>query len=185
MTTLRTDGKPLATFVFWHVPSWNDVIAWANQRPRRVKSHAQARYILNSHIQEWREKAHKMGLLFKLRNPVCGTYLIANRALVVVRVIRGTERKYDVHNVWTKAIFDGFSDAGLWPDDEWANVPTVVYTWAFDTKGWGQRVEIEIHELDSLLVNGVSQTLPLERIVNRPIVKMPQKPRLDNEWWKG
>lgn len=168
-TTLTIEGQPKARFVFKHIPSWNEAIAWANQRPSRVRSHKQARFIYNNHTQVWRSKGEAMALRLKDRLRAAGSpslwawdggYFIRGRALVIVKSVRGTEHKYDIHNPWVKPILDGFSDAGLWRDDEWAYVPVVIFRWAYDVEGKGKRFEIEVYELDDFIMNGVAQVLP-------------------------
>lgn len=165
MSTLSLDGKPLAQFYIRDLQSWNEVFGKGHwSRKGRV-------------VRRWRSKGYAMALRWRVKNhlpsvqvnrvkdnKVVSSYLepiaIKTRVLVVVKVVRGTERRYDVHNVFVKALLDGFNDAGLWVDDEWAYVPTVLFTWAADTQGRGQHFVIEIHELDKYTVNGMAQILP-------------------------
>lgn len=171
MTNLRTDlriiGKPAALFRFWYLPSWNEVFGRGHWRKGQ------------KFTKLWRKKAERMALRWREQNrfPVEKVFyrydkkgreigyqaqpvVFTGRSLVVVRVVRGTERRYDVHNVFCKAVFDGFSDAGLWIDDEWPYVPTVLLTWAHDYTNKGQRFDIEIHRMGEMYVNGKALILP-------------------------
>jgi hypothetical protein len=170
MSVLTLTGKPLARFYIRGLQSWNEVFGkghWRNKQ--RV-------------VKRWRGLGEKLGLRMRAQRGIASKWVgiysstgkhvgrlighthlpivAQRRALVVVKVVRGTEHKYDVHNVFVKALFDGFSDAGLWIDDEWVYVPTVLFTWAADTEGRGQHFVVEVHELDRFLVNGVAQFLP-------------------------
>lgn len=165
-TDITLTGKPLAQFYIRGLQSWNEVFGkghWRNKQ-RAVK--------------RWRNAGESMGLKWRERNGYKSTLVVRRdvkgkllghtyhpvvaqtRVLVVVRVVRGTEHKYDVHNVFVKALLDGFSDAGLWTDDEWAYVPMVLFTWAKDVRNMGKHFVVEIHELGRFVVNHAAQTLP-------------------------
>lgn len=169
MTDITILGRPVARFRFRSLQSWNEIFGGGHWRRGQGAS------------KRWRKLGEEMGLKWRAakgleskrveiwstngKHPkhLGHTYeptAIQTRILIVVKVIRGTERRYDIHNVFVKALFDGFSDAGLWYDDEWAYVPMVLFTWATDTQGRGKHFLIEIHELNRFEVNGVAQQLP-------------------------
>lgn len=169
MASLTIEGNPLVTFQT-QLDSWNEAIEMANKRPYRVKSWAHARAPFNAYTQAWREHGEYMAKEFLEK--ACWDllftqpYLIRKRAMVIVKVARATERTYDVHNAYVKAVFDGFSDAGIWKDDNWKYVPWVLYGWvhmsnideAFVT---GDNVFlIELYELDRVTISGVPYILP-------------------------
>jgi hypothetical protein len=170
MSTLTLDGKPLAQFHIRGLQSWNEVFGkghWRNKQ--RV-------------VKRWRAIGERLGLRLRAQKGMPSRrveirsasgknigrltghthfpIVAQTRVLVLVKVVLGTERRYDVHNVFVKALFDGFSDAGLWVDDEWTYVPSVLFTWAEDVGQRGKHFVIEIHELDRYVVNGVAQLLP-------------------------
>lgn len=158
MASLIIQGKPLASFEFEHLPSWNDAIAAARGRGGHWSG--------SKHTKKWRAIGHQMASEFLasawtqvLGRPV----LIEQRAMVVVKVFRPTDRTYDVHNVYTKAVFDGFSDAGIWRDDSWKWLPWVVYGYVeqdeLDMMFVGKAFVIEVYELERVILNGVEQTL--------------------------
>lgn len=111
------------------------------------------------------------------------------RVLVVVKVYPPREEISDIHNIAIKNTIDGFKDAGVWVDDEWAYVPLVIFLWAgIDNnvqykkkrayKGKRRnaapmrRTIIEVHELDALYINGARLILPKgrERFVNNSVI---------------
>jgi Holliday junction resolvase RusA-like endonuclease len=158
MTTLSIEGVPLVSFKFDYIPSQNE-----HERAERVGSRRDKRW----HTNMWRGLGEKIALEMYKAHRHLPLPLIRKRALVVIKVYRATEGKYDIHNPYVKALLDGFSDAGIWPDDEWAYVPIVTFMWAYMPKDdpEGQRFVIEVHELDRLVLNGVSQVLPSGRKV--------------------
>lgn len=167
MANLIIEGQPLASFVFEKIPSWNEVIEVANKRPRNVKSWKHARGPLISFTKKWRKAGYEMAHGFMdsmwemfFERPA----LVETRAMVIVKVFRATTRTYDVHNVYCKAIFDGFSEAGIWRDDNWKFVPWVLYGWVqmteLEESLMGQCFVIEVYELDSVTLDGVAQVLP-------------------------
>ena len=114
---------------------------------------------------EWRYEARRKAEQFIGFN---STPLIEHRALVVVNVRPPYEEVSDIHNIYIKPILDGFSDAGVWIDDEWAWVPMVVYQWdGIGTQGvrnHKRRVtRIDVYELHDLQKNGEAFLLPRGR----------------------
>lgn len=91
-----------------------------------------------------------------------------NRAMALIKVYTPHEGPMDIHNVHVKPLFDGFSSAGLWVDDEWAFLPLVLTIWTGNwaaPKGLNKRVKtvIEVHELESITYNNMFMTLPKGR----------------------
>jgi hypothetical protein len=167
MASLIIKGKPIATFET-HLDSWNEAIAKAYARPKAYRSHGSARFVFNEYKRRWREKGSQLATEFldslwwmTLDRP----YLVRKRAMVVIKVCRGTERTYDVHNAYCKALFDGFSDAGIWRDDSWMYVPWVLYGWVhmddFEGAFFGDNTFlIEIYELEHVIFGRCEYTLP-------------------------
>jgi hypothetical protein len=167
MAQLIIKGRPLATFDT-QLDSWNDAIHEAQHQPKWARSRAQGRYLFNDYKRKWRTHGENLAKEFldslwwmTLDRP----YLIRKRAMVVIKVCRGTERTYDVHNAYCKALFDGFSDAGIWRDDSWMYVPWVLYGWVhmddFEGSFFGDNtVLIEVYELEGVSFNGIPYILP-------------------------
>jgi Holliday junction resolvase RusA-like endonuclease len=150
--TLEVRGRPLAEFVFPYVPTWNVSINAA--RAHWSKGH--------SHTKKWRAEGHELAHTFMQKfSP--HQRLIKYRALVVVRAYREHTGTFDVHNIQMKALFDGFTDAGVWVDDSWEYVPVVVFAWAgHASKGEGH-ITVAVYELGALIVDGTPQLLPAGR----------------------
>lgn len=115
---------------------------------------------------EWRYEARTKAYDYTLFRDD-DDYLV-DRALVVVNVFPSVEEVMDIHNVYIKPVLDGFSDAGVWADDEFSFVPIVMYRWAGkgEHKPREQRIRktvIDVYELHSLWVSGIQQTLPAGR----------------------
>lgn len=91
--------------------------------------------------------------------------LIKHRALVIVNVFLPHEGIQDIHNTNIKPILDGYSDAGLWADDEWAWVPVVMYKFAGITPG-SRNITISVYELNSFWIGDNRVTLPEGRTRN-------------------
>jgi hypothetical protein len=164
MTTIIIQGQPLASFEYDYIPSWNEVISWANQRPKRAYTRQQQLAIYSSRKNQWKHEGQEIAESFMGQYHPYRDYLIECRAFVLLKVIRLDERSYDVHNVWLKAIFDGFTNANIWPDDEWPNVPTVMATWWPNVDNYvAHTFIIEIHELEAFTYNGLSVGLPAGR----------------------
>jgi crossover junction endodeoxyribonuclease RusA len=145
-------GTPIATFTFIGLPSVNTHYG-LHFRPKAVRT------------AEWRYEAREKALaLIQNRGWEEGP-LIKHRALVVVNVYPPYEEISDTHNVYVKALLDGFTDAGIWVDDEWAWVPLVLF--AFGGLGTGPKTErmtlIEIYELKEFHYRGIRQILPKGR----------------------
>jgi hypothetical protein len=167
MTSLIIQGQPIATFET-QLDSWNDAIAKAYARPKFTRSRAADRWTFNEYKRQWRERGSQLATEFldslwwmTLDTP----YLVRKRAMVIIKVCRGTERTYDVHNAYCKALFDGFSDAGIWRDDSWMYVPWVLYGWVhmddFEGSFFGDNTFlIEVHELEHVRFNGREYILP-------------------------
>ena len=150
-TRITIAGEPVVSFEFEGLPSVNT----------HYGKHFRARGIDTA---EWRYEAKYKALDFikKRQTPVI------QRGLVIVKVWPPHEGIMDIHNVHVKPLFDGFTDAGLWVDDEWAFVPMVTTLWA----GLGdykpreykkRRTVLEIHELVHINYNGVYLNLPKGR----------------------
>lgn len=156
MSSVHIAGEALAIFVFDFIPSWNQVINTARKHWRAG----------HSETKQWRESGYNLAHKYMLRFFPGRKRLIRKRALVIVKVFRGSEKVYDVHNVCFKHLADGFTDAGVWKDDDWATVPMVIFMWAENVPMSHQRVEIEIHELDFVVISGRAMTLPAGRVID-------------------
>jgi Holliday junction resolvase RusA-like endonuclease len=156
MSSVVIEGQPLAIFVFDFVPSWNQVINVA--RAHWSKGHGQTK--------TWRESGYNLAHKYMTRFFPGRKRLIKQRALVIVKVFRGSEKVYDIHNVCLKHLADGFTDAGIWKDDDWATVPMVIFMWAENVPMSEQRIEIEIHELSYVTISGKMMRLPAGRIID-------------------
>lgn len=152
-TQVHIAGDPVVTFTFYGLPSVNTHYG-KHFRPRGIET--------NEYRLEAREEAQWWMFGQNLELPV------VKRALVIVKVWVPTEGIMDVHNEYIKALLDGFSDAGIWEDDEWTFVPMVINMWA----GVGnfkprqrrlKRTDIEIHELGLVKINGEYMKLPKGR----------------------
>lgn len=91
------------------------------------------------------------------------------RAFVLVNVYPPVEEISDVHNAHIKPVLDGFTEAGLWADDDWVSVPFVAYRWAGNGEHRPREKRIrktifQIYTLDALYMQGQKQVLPKRRI---------------------
>jgi hypothetical protein len=162
-TVIRIDGEPLVRFTFDYIPSWNEHLTAEVHAALRRKGPGH-----RWHTATWRMKGRDIALQFMAEcGPKDRLFLINpipdesdTRAFLWVKVYRETEHIYDVHNVYLKALLDGFTEASIWPDDDWAYVPYVLCSWVY---GGPQRFEVEVHQLDMAFHNGVAQVLPSGR----------------------
>jgi crossover junction endodeoxyribonuclease RusA len=145
-------GTPVATFEFVGLPSVNTHYG-LHFRPKSVAT------------AEWRYEGKMKALKLTRNRGWEEGPLIERRALVVVTVFPPYEEISDIHNVYVKAVLDGFTDAGIWADDEWASVPLVIF--AFGGLGTGgkkeRRTVIEIYELKEFHYHGSKRLLPKGR----------------------
>lgn len=146
MSVIEINGDPLASFEFINVPSWNTTVNmhWGRRRASTA---------------DWRMEGNHMAHQVKKKH-IFQDLPMVDRALVLVKVYPPFEEISDIHNVNIKAICDGFTDAYLWEDDEWAYVPFVAFMWAGIDEAKKRRTIIEVHELEGVFINGVSQLLP-------------------------
>ena len=149
MSIVEITGTPVASFEFINLPTWNTLLGQHWRRRSGV-------------TKEWRMEGNHLAWAFQRKQVFADLHSIS-RALVVVKVCPPFEEISDIHNISIKAIADGFTDAGLWPDDEWAYVPLVVFMWAGLSEDKKRRTTVEIHELEALVLNDESQILPLGR----------------------
>jgi hypothetical protein len=173
MAELIIKGGPIAVFEFDYIPSWNEAIDAARGRGwKRGRGHTKKwRRIGEKLAQDWQSWA-------MLEVP---RQFLVNRALVIVKSFRPTDNLFDVHNVYTKAVFDGFSDANIWRDDNYRHVPWVLYGFMpqdeIEMAIMGKAFTIEIYTLDRVLLDGVDRTPPEWRVdygKGRP--KLPKRP---------
>jgi hypothetical protein len=149
MSEVIINGQALAEFTFYNVPSWNTILGKHHMEQGRV-------------TKSLRLEGQVLGQNFMRRFCTDRDYLV-DRALIVVKVYPPHEGVMDIHNVALKAITDGFTDAMIFEDDEWAFVPVVVCMWGgIDPKG-DRRTVIEVHRLDRLVIDGKAQVLPMGR----------------------
>ena len=145
---LFLSGSPEVSFEFEGLPSVNT----------HYNKHHHARGVSTA---EWRYEAREKAKDYLAQFDPDELPLI-RRALVVVNVWIPHEGIMDIHNVHIKPILDGFSEAQLWKDDEWAFVPIVMFRWAGIEKG--KRITVfDIYELTFFQVRGEYQKLPLGR----------------------
>lgn len=153
---LKIEGlgpKPVLSITFEGLPSMNTY----------YNMHRWARATATA---EWKWEARDKAYAYTLfRDP--GDFLV-NRALVVVNVFPPFEEIMDIHNIVIKPILDGFTDAEVWSDDEWAFCPLVLYAWAGIGKQKPRqhkirRTRIDVYELHSYWVGGTQQRLPKGR----------------------
>lgn len=158
-TQLTIAGDPIASFEFLGLPSINTHYG-KHFRPRGIATN------------EWRLEAKEEALWFLWDKDI--NFPLVNRALVIVKVWVPHEGIMDVHNVYIKALLDGFTDAVVFTDDEWAFVPVVMYLWAgvgkFGPRQYKlRRTVLEIHELRLINYNGIYLELPKGRTWVRDI----------------
>lgn len=118
---------------------------------------------------EWRHEAKYKALDYMLEHSLYDTPIIKGRAFVMVNVYPPFEEVSDIHNVYTKALLDGFTDAGVYVDDEWAWMPLFAYRWAglgnnVPGRFKGRQTRLDIYELGDLIINGEGQRLPKGRV---------------------
>jgi hypothetical protein len=157
-TVISITGLPLVAFEFDYIPSANEAI-------NKARTHWSSGH---GFTKKWRAQGEDIARRFiHETHQVSGQHIIKQRAFLWVKVYRAAEwPTYDIHNPYLKPIADGFTDAGIWQDDDWPNVPYVMFSW----QAYGPSEErvnkfvIEIHELDAVTINGAAQILPSGRI---------------------
>lgn len=155
MGKLSIDGTPVVSIEFEGLPTLNS----------HYGKHWRARSVPTA---EWRYEARVKALDVMGAAAWLADRPFIRRGLVLVDVYPPFEEISDIHNVHIKPILDGFSDANLWADDEWAFVPVVVFRWAglgnHKPRERARRVSIfHIYELEQVSVGGVRVTLPAGR----------------------
>ena len=158
-TKLEVLGTPVFTAEFHNVPSRNARKSWRGQMGVNAEWRFEAKEkALNYRGLQWHEG------FFAQCEP-----LIEETALVVVTIFLRSNGICDVHNSDIKPILDGFTDGGVWPDDEWAFVPLVLFAWGGIDPG-NQRLVIDVYDLSSYTKDGRIQSLPAgrTRIRGRP-----------------
>lgn len=155
MSELRINGSPVFSANFYDVPSRNArKSSWKAQMGITAEWRFEAREkALNFRGFQWDEG------FFAQLNP-----LIVECALVVVTVYLHSNGIADVHNPDIKPILDGFTDAGIYTDDEWAFVPLVLFAWG-GIRPQGKKLRIDVYELEKYVTNNWIQPLPAGRIV--------------------
>jgi len=153
MSDLILSGKPVVSFEFEDLPSVNTHYN-KHFRPRAIAT-AEWRYEAKDKAQEWLAW-HDDLPYFK------------QRVMVIVKVYPPYEEISDIHNIHIKPLLDGFTEAELWKDDEWAFVPITMFVWGGITEHAPRerkirRTVIDIHRLDKFWVNYVPQLLPKGR----------------------
>lgn len=147
-------GEPVFTCWFNVVPS------------RNIKSHWRKQMAITS---EWRYEARVKALTIRGMGEDDGFFakldplINDGPALVVVSVYLPHHGIADIHNIDVKPILDGFSDAGVYEDDEWAYVPLVLFEFkAIVPKFKG--IKIDVYKLASFKVDGSERPLPEGRV---------------------
>lgn len=153
VTHIQIIGSPVVSFEFKGLPSVNT----------HYNKHFRARGIDTA---EWRYEAKEKALAFIKKQK--RAIPVINRGLVVVKVWPPHEGIMDIHNVLLKPLFDGFTAAGLWIDDEWVFLPLVMTLWAgvgnYKPREYKERrTVLDIHELASICENDEFLSLPKGR----------------------
>lgn len=152
-TTVTITGEPVCSFEFIGLPSTNT----------HYNKHFRPRAVATNELRlEAREEAKWWAFMNNKEGP------IVTRAFVLVKIWVPHEGIMDIHNTHIKPLLDGFSDAGVWEDDEWAFVPLVAFMWAGVATHPPRSVKLrrtvlEIHFLHSIIENGEHLTLPRGR----------------------
>jgi hypothetical protein len=164
-TKVTITGQPIMTLTFFDLPTLN----------RLKNMHRKTRAGVT---QKLRFEGWLMAYDFKMKcSKALREKLMTNRALLLVKVMPPKEEISDIYNVSVKEVSDGFTDAEVWADDEWAHVPLVIFMFAGIDQDvqWRKkrgtnrrrarmrRTIIEVHELDTLHINGERQILPKGR----------------------
>lgn len=173
-TVVEITGEPVAVFEFFDLPTWNVLSdkhfkTRASIAKKGVEAGASLVQKFRDAMDDWEREL-----------------LLTNRAFILIKVFPPKEEISDIHNVCVKHILDGFKQGGAFEDDEWAFIPLVMFMWAGidedvqwrmpkrktrtrkgkqvrTRKARMRRTKIEIHELECLVINDESQTLPLGR----------------------
>jgi hypothetical protein len=150
MSVLRLDGEALAEFTFMGLPSWNTILGkhWRSQGRITKEYRTEGATLARSWMNKFRGG----------RGP-----LLAHHILLVAWVYTPGEIVMDIYNIAIKAVGDGFTDANIWPDDEWTVVPVTLFSWAGIESGPESRTVIEVHELEKFYHNGRARNLPKGR----------------------
>jgi Holliday junction resolvase RusA-like endonuclease len=118
-----------------HVPSINDFNRKANHN----------HFDGGKFEKSWRYVGFLAGKQWLISRPE-ETFLPLTRGVwVVIKVYRRDNRSRDVHNLFAKPILDGFTDAGLWKDDNEKVVPKVTFEYCGVDRD-NPRVEFEIYQ---------------------------------------
>lgn len=153
MTDVEITGEPVFVMNVVGLESWNTTL----------NKHWGKRRIMTN---EFKQLGFDFGMWFKKDWPECIKDLpIIDRCLILIKVMppRDTEAS-DIHNVNLKALIDGWRDAKVFVDDEWAYVPLVIFMFGGIHPDGLRMTEVELHELNALVINGVSQVMPMGRI---------------------
>jgi hypothetical protein len=147
-------GRPIFTGWFDAVPSRNRKKGWQSEMGK---------------IAEWKFEAKEMvlaarGLTYEDAFFAQCDPMIKERALTVVTVYVRNNGISDITNPDLKPIYDGFTEGGLWPDDEWAWCPLVLYAWGGISDTGQNRIRVDVYNLHSYYVHGEEQALPAGRI---------------------
>jgi hypothetical protein len=104
-----------------HVPSINDFNRKANHNHfdggKFEKEWKQVGFLAG---QQWLSDWYN-------EHPLDDWYELRNGVWVVIKVYRHNNIRRDVHNLFAKPILDGFTQAGLWVDDNEKVVPKVTF----------------------------------------------------------
>lgn len=153
MSRLVLDGDPLAQFTFFGLPSWNSILGkhWRRQGEMTKSVRADGSNLARAWMNKFRGG----------RGP-----LIEHHVLLVAWVFPPHEGVMDIYNVAIKALGDGFTDASVWPDDEWAVIPVTLFAFGGIEGGPESRTVIDVHRLDNngFVVNGRAMRLPAGRV---------------------
>ena len=188
-TIVRVEGEPLLRVYVEGLPSWNKNFRHWTDKAQNTRS--------------WRSMgarlAHNAKMGLTRRWPIkTKRDFVVKTGMMINRIFPPHEGEMDVFNVNIKAVTDGFTDASIWPNDEWAYIPLVMFMWGgsfskaryHSGKKWVglSTTEIGIYELRAVFLNGVEQNLPdgRERIVpgTKPIIDWRRWENISEDDWR-
>lgn len=151
MSRLILIGEPAAVYDFIGLPTWNKTYKHWSHKANDTAVFRRLAFDIATQVKEALPEWER-------------SLPLVETALLVIYVYPPYEEISDIHNVNIKAITDGFTDAGIWEDDEWAFIPATLFLWGGIDENKERRVRVEVHELDGIYINGVGQLLPAGRI---------------------
>jgi hypothetical protein len=122
-----------------HVPSINDYIhAMQKHRLQGARFEQEWKVVGFLAAKQWLSDWYN-------EHPLDDWYEIRSGVWVVIKVYRNNNIRRDVHNLFAKPILDGFTDAGMWADDNEKVIPKVTFEYCGVDRN-NPRVEFEIYQ---------------------------------------